>query len=422
MKTFKQMTDDRLRALCWNPDAGMSRLLSPRKPLRPRMAAVLAMTLALLTATALAVGLRMSRQVEVKRIARETVMQTYGLDSKSLGMFPEHASEKDGTWTVTYGGLWKTDEAGVYTVTVRSDGTAEASWSLEGQPHAWGQKEIAAYVEQKESAMREMQASEALATISTPEPLPAPAPIPGAAYTQAQAIETANMEMKTRYGFGEKGLSQFDVVAGFADGTWTVEYTIFGWRWPDGYLDEKAGQYTIQIEDGTGRILGSQWSLENIDPGQYSRETLGSAKTYNGERMAWVAEILEVRAEALAPYETLPGATPTEVLADLDQLMIDHGFSAERYNHVKPAQGDLTLEEATRLAILAIESQFGVKAEAVENSVCAYADLTQEEKHRQWYFWFQDLTTLQMGWQVTLNAQTGEIIDLTEETFALGNG
>ena len=67
--------------------------------------------------------------------------------------------------------------------------------------------------------------------------------------------------------------------------------------------------------------------------------------------------------------------------------------------------------------------------ETIRRMMEAYGDavlrmcyhLTQEENHRQWYFWIQHHEQ-QMGWQVTLDAQTGEILDLLQESFAGGNG
>ena len=114
-------------------------------------------------------------------------------------------------------------------------------------------------------------------------------------------------------------------------------------------------------------------------------------------------------------------AFSVEEMARLDGLMISAGFDPQTYNHVLPGEKDLSLEEALLLAAQALENNYGVKREAIDESSFAYTDLTQEATHRQWYFWIQN-HELQMGWQITLDAQTGEILDLLQESFAGGNG
>lgn len=68
-----------------------------------------------------------------------------------------------------------------------------------------------------------------------------------------------------------------------------------------------------------------------------------------------------------------------------------------------------------------LESEYGVSRAIFDASNFGYADLTQEKTHRQWYFWVQN-HDIQMGWQMTIDAQTGEILDLSQESFAAGNG
>ena len=119
------------------------------------------------------------------------------------------------------------------------------------------------------------------------------------------------------------------------------------------------------------------------------------------------------------PTVMLP--VPVEELARLDGLMISAGFDPHKYNHTVPGENDLSLESAIDIAAQALEANYGVTRDTIDQSSFAYTDLTQEENHRQWYFWIQHHEQ-QMGWQVTLDAQTGEILDLLQESFAGGNG
>ena len=101
--------------------------------------------------------------------------------------------------------------------------------------------------------------------------------------------------------------------------------------------------------------------------------------------------------------------------------MVNAGFDPARFNHILPGENDIPLEEAKELAAQAVMNQYGVSREIIDDSVYAYADLTQEKTHRQWYFWIQS-NEAQMDWSVYIDAQTGTILDLTEESYALGNG
>jgi len=421
MKNFKQMADQRLSALSWDTNAAMRRLQKPSPaPIRRPAVAALVMALALAAATALAVGLQMSRQVEVKRIAREAVMQTYGLSPETISLFTEHAKETDGTWIVSFE-TEKFRDTGEYIATIAQDGTVQTQWTLEGTEGAWGHAEIAAYLERKTEEYHQMRADESLSAAFTQEPIPTPTPAPGAAMSHQQAVDAANRALRSAYGFTDLALSPFDAEADYANGMWTVRYTAFGWRWPDGYLSEKAGEYTVQVNDITGQTSDPVWSLQGADHGSYTRETLGQASAYDARCMEWAAEIMAEYDRVLSANETSRYQLPAEELARLDGIMISHGFSAEKYNHVAPGENDLSYTEAVNMAAKALEAEFGLSRETFDACSFAYADLTQETTHRQWYFWVQDLDGL-MSWTVILNAQTGEILDLGAETLANSNG
>lgn len=385
-----------------------------------RAVAVLAVLMVLATATALAVGIHYSRQVEVKRIAREAVMQAYGLDGETIALFGEHAEEAGGAWIVTYHTELR-HPMGVYTVTVQPDGSAAASWSLEGAEDAWGQKEIAAYIQQKNTQARQQMRLEASNGPATAEPQPTPAPVQGARLSHEQARLAADDALKAAYGFDENGLAEFDAETDYANGTWQIHYAADGWHWKDGYLSEKAGTYLAEIDDATGKPIRTEWSLEGKDDNVYTRENFGQAQVYNARCMSWVHEIRTQFEASYTAAETSRWPVPVEELARLDGLMISAGFDPHKYNHIVPGENDLSLESAIDIAAQALEAHYGVTRGTVDQSSFAYKDLTQEENHRQWYFWIQHHEQ-QMGWQVTLDAQTGEILDLLQESFAGGNG
>ena len=385
-----------------------------------RAVAVLAVLMVLATATALAVGLSYSRQVEVKRIAREAVMQTYGLDGETIALFAERAQEEDGRWIITYSTEMQ-HPMGIYTATIETDGSARVQWSLEGVEGAWGQKELTAFLEQKLTEYRQMQAEESLSAGSTDAPIPLPTSVPGARLTQPQAIQAADEKLIDVFGFSARALSAFKPEAGYENGMWTVVYSANEWHWPDGMLSEKAGTYTVTVKDASGEALQAAWSLEGRESRTVTRETLGTADVYDAQCMEWVQELRTEHEEVYTAYEEVPGHLPVEEVARLDGLMVAAGFDPARYNHVLPEGDDMSYEQAVELTAQALQSQYGVSREVFDASVLAYGDLTQQAEGRQWYFWVQNQQLL-CSWTVVLDARTGEILDMTTDTLASSNG
>lgn len=408
MRMFEQIANERLKALTWDTTAGMRELRARKKAgaarvRRPAMAA-LALLLTLMAATALAVGLQMSRRVEVKRLARQCVMETYGLDEKTLTMFNEHAEEANGVWTVTYH-YWVPDQGGVYTVTVDRDGTARASWSLDGQAGAWGQEEIAAEMARKEREYQQIRERE-----SALQPMPSPEP-QAEDEARAQAIRQAAGILRKRYGITDTGMAALMAEGARLElGAWTV--TFIGTPvWPEGM--ERFGTYIVRLSAEDGACLGAEWSLEGA---QEETETVAQAKAYDARCLERVGEYALAREAIGEEWPVSP-----EHHAQLDGMMIAMGFDPATYNHVAPEAGDIPLAKAKELAYQAIHSEFGVSRESYEGSVFAYADLTQEPDGRRWYFWIQNAGEL-TSWTVYVDAQTGEILDIFNESLAAGNG
>jgi len=103
-----------------------------------------------LIATALAVGLQWSARYNVLRIARQAVMEKYGLTQETLSVFSESAGEERGKWTVQYmPTLFDGSAMGRYTVVIVNGTAVEVGWSHDDVPQseedggfnasAWGQ-------------------------------------------------------------------------------------------------------------------------------------------------------------------------------------------------------------------------------------------------------------------------------------------
>lgn len=233
----------------------------------------------------------------------------------------------------------------------------------------------------------------------------------------------ADEALRAQFGFQTAGLGEFDAVAKFdrTSSKWTVVYSAFDWHWHDGYLSQKAGEYHVELSDVNGQVLGTRWTLEGVETDSFTRSTFGQAKAYDAQCMEWVAEIRAQFVQAYTAVEMSKWPVSVEEKARLDSLMIAAGFGAEKFNHVTPDKGDIGFEAALELAAQTLEREYGVSRAIFDASSFGYADLTQEKTHRQWYFWAQN-HDIQMGWQMTIDAQTGEILYLSQESFAAGNG
>jgi len=111
---------------------------------------VFAMILALLSVTALAATLLLSRRADAVRTADRALESTYGITAEMHTFFGREEEElPDGTVRIIYTGVEGLEGAiGTYTATVR-DGKAEVAWSRDGEDvsggykaEAWGAEQL----------------------------------------------------------------------------------------------------------------------------------------------------------------------------------------------------------------------------------------------------------------------------------------
>ena len=170
---FRELVDREMSGLQWDErksrrvlDA-LDRQEAPRQssvpmPRKLSLALVLAILSLLVATAALAVALiNYSPRVSAENLARQTLMDKYGLTRETLGLFRVSAEERDGETVVTFLDIpsGRTDVnplTGVYTVTVRR-GRATATWSHDDADRAlwmsgdlaspvWGQPQLEVYL------------------------------------------------------------------------------------------------------------------------------------------------------------------------------------------------------------------------------------------------------------------------------------
>lgn len=389
---------------------------------------------------------------EAARIAEEKAADTLAITAEeleALGYVPSVAfvkvQEED---EAKYEFSWRTREADYVIVEVSASGegvkcraSGFPGGKLPDRPlmeSDW--KAVAAYVEsgaldalspeeqaEAEGRIREAGLGDMLqggATAASPE--------------QSAAVTAAADALKRAYGLTDEMLTLFkpsaERKAEAERAVWEITYSPglgygadpYAWRAycsaPD---DTLLGVYTARIDEQSGGVLETAWSLEGVDAGGWTRETWGQAKAYGADVLPWFMELVKARSEIAAQYWDEAnlgyGRTSVEDNAAVDQLLRDAGFDAARYNHVLPGKGDLTQEQAWDIFAKALNQEYGVTREQVDASGVAYADLTQEGDHREWYFWIQN-EEAQQSWSVVLDAGTGEVLRLIVDSFASSNG
>ena len=183
------------------------------------------------------------------------------------------------------------------------------------------------------------------------------------------------------------------------------------------------GNYVVTISDETGAAMRADWSLAGQETATYTAQTWGQAKAFDAEMLPWAVDLVNICAPLLIGEDGDLAGMPTGVEdnAAYDQAFRDAGFDATRYSHVLPEAGDIPYEEAVEIVAQVLYEECGVSREVFDASGFAYADLTQEEERREWYFWVQNAEE-QCGWTVVFDAQTGEVLYVDSDPFANSNG
>ncbi|MEG0767938.1 MAG: hypothetical protein RR482_09495, partial [Clostridia bacterium] len=131
---FQSLVDTRLSGLTWS-DVHTKRVLRERSARQGRQQAsfsvrhlrpivVLCAMFVLLSATALAMGLRATQRYTITQQAQVALSEAYGLTNEMLDLFSASLAQEENARTVTFTPLAAQAKAiGVYTVCIHADGT-----------------------------------------------------------------------------------------------------------------------------------------------------------------------------------------------------------------------------------------------------------------------------------------------------------
>lgn len=444
MTDFRKMADRRLDGLRFQPlmeetlrTARQQEQPRLRRKIRPALAFALVLLAVLLAATALAAGLRWSAQMNAVNTAQRALQAQYGLTADVLALFTRQVEKTEDGWQIIYHIREDlADKVGNYTVAVAKDGTTQAQWSLEevNPAESWSAEQLAQWKLEQDEAFRAMEDGE-----YNPKAIPNQADgVELAEGTMAQPVIIANQALKDTYGLTNETLALFTASAPQDEngGDWIVLYQPKAQPlWGDDLTHwvecaEKMGQYQVDLSPDMQTVHSCIWSLDGVDDGEYSMDSYGQAKAFSQNELENLLQTIQRRAEInsrymkqnqqgwLVPVDTEP--ISVEDNAALDAILLEAGFTGN-LNHVLPKAGDVTMEQAKEVFYQAVHQQYGTTREIFDSGVYAYAELTQEEDGRQWFFWLQSPQEL-CTWSVHIDAATGEILQLYYDVNAGGNG
>jgi hypothetical protein len=472
---FHDDADRLLNGLAWTRQDTQA-VLAATKGERPEMkkkiraGLVLAVSLLLVAAVALAIGLSKSPEYAVLEKARQTVCEQYGLKPEWLTMFNTTTGRVAGKqivlFDVTSSTFVQPDAVGKYTVEIAADGQATASWSHDDvDPSLWQNADLTASVwgapqleqmfarytayrtwwaehenvyelplAQQTALFAELQQTlaplplppECSARTGNTAPLATPTPVP----VPAAALTAAKEELSAKYALTDDMLSLFTLNASVdsSDGqpVWVVAYNpvdydnpgVADWRWLD-FLSERLGSYQVQVRQSDNTVVQVRWSLEGEKRSDtYTENNWAQADAYDARILPWVLSLLRANAPIIARYpEDQTEWFSVQDAAAYDQAFRDAGFNANVYNHGLPQPGDLTQEQALQCARQAMREAYSLTDEQLKPYTLTASYLLDQGGTWQISFYSGD----GMG-NVDLRAADGEVQTVQLDSGVIGNG
>ena len=250
------------------------------------------------------------------------------------------------------------------------------------------------------------------------------------ALSEKEAIEKAAEAAQATFGLKGNWQSLFQVRSAMIKEqdrslwqiTW-LPYNMGNWHWPD---VDKLGEYKATLSVETGEIFSCEWSLLNVDTGNYTEETWGQAQAYSADMLPWVLNLLEQAQQILEKY---PGSTNLDEMSPEDRAAYDAlfrsaGYDLSFYRNTLPNEKDIPQEDAAALALEAIQTVYQVDGSALVRG---------EAFHESFSLWVTDEGNTIRVWiiyywndpdafTVAVNAENGEIEQIWHDDLSVGNG
>ena len=192
-----------------------------------------------------------------------------------------------------------------------------------------------------------------------------------------------------------------------------------------GKYADSMGVYEVAVDAATGGVTRVSWSLDGVETGDIAENAWGLSPAYDAACLTRLGELLEARKAIKQRYDEdyenwLWNYAPEDEAA-LDALMVAAGFSAVRYNHVMPAEGEWTQEQAIAAAKEALAADWNVNAadfEAARADGSVEAECTRQDGKTVWSVWIGHEGT----YIVDVNAADGVIENVIYDSAVAGNG
>lgn len=195
---------------------------------------------------------------------------------------------------------------------------------------------------------------------------------------------------------------------------------IIDWRWYYQELRQKLGSYTVTLSPDFQTVIKAEWSLTGVeDDNRFTETTWGKAEAYSARMLPWVLKLLDQNRPIAAKYpeDQLDWFT-VEDAAAYDEAFRAVGFEPRAYQfvHVLPKEGAITRAEAIALAKLAIQTEYDMTDEALDQYF-----ITAEYVMTDGGLWRIMLYGTEAMGSVTLTAE-GEIQYVGLDSGLSGNG
>lgn len=205
------------------------------------------------------------------------------------------------------------------------------------------------------------------------------------------------------------------------DGDYSDREVAFG-----DYADSM-GVYEVAVDAVTADVSRVSWSLDGVEIGDIAENAWGLAPAYDADCLLRLGELLAARKAIEQPYEDREvdwlWCYTLEDEAAVDALMVGAGFSSVLYNHVMPAEGEKTAEEAIAAAKETLVADWGVSAadfNAARDAGEVETECRRKDGKTVWSVWIglgQDGIYI-----VDVNAADGAIEDVIYDSGVIGNG
>lgn len=254
---------------------------------------------------------------------------------------------------------------------------------------------------------------------------PAPADL-----NEQAAIARAREAIMAQYEFPEEGFELFGVRTAMLRREESREWQIrFIAQEPINFywLGERTlGIYTVAVA-GDGSVTGCEWSLESMYMGSHTEESFGQAQVYTGKDLSYMITLIGKLDEIISKYPDYPGYVwdgdmSLEDRAAFDGLMRRAGFNPRTFSDLLPQEGDITQQEALELARQVLKDEYGVTDEELDRSNLEIYFWTRydlrDEPIRGWDFAFKGKEI----YSVFINAEEGVIEQIDHDDLSLSNG